>query len=179
MWIVILLAVLAAGAAHWYVATANRFAQLAVKVAEAGSGIDVALTRRWDTLTKMLDVTKGYAKHEAETLGGIVTLRQGMTLGEKRDALAKMDDVMGKLNVLVENYPDLKASENFKQLQIGVTEAEDNLQAARRIYNMNVSQFNQLLMSWPMSIVGRRRGYDPMDFFEAEAHKRQDVKMRF
>jgi LemA protein len=163
----------------WYISTRNRFARLAVKVTESDSGIDVALTKRYDTLTKMLDVTKGYAKHEAEVLANIVKLRGGMSMAERGEANRKMDELAGRLNILAEGYPELKASENYKQLQLSVTDVEEHLQAARRIYNMNVSAFNQLLASWPASMVGSGMGCAPKDFFEADERKKQDVKMEF
>ena len=163
----------------WYVMTMNRFATIAVKITESDSGIDVALTKRFDTLTKMLDVTKAYAKHEAEVLANIVQLRKGMGMGERAVANQQMDELAGRINILAESYPELKASENFKQLQLAVSEVEEHLQAARRIYNMNVSLFNQLLATWPSGIVGRQRGHTPQTFFEAEAHKKEDVKLNF
>jgi LemA protein len=174
-----LIGVIAVGVILWYVSTRNRFARLAVKITESDSGIDVALTKRYDTLTKMLDVTKGYAKHEAEVLANIVKLRRGMSMDERGAANRQMDELAGKINILAEGYPELKASENYKQLQISVTEVEEHLQAARRIYNMNVSQFNQLLVTWPASVVGSQMGQRPKDFFEAEVHKKADVKMNF
>ncbi len=163
----------------WYVITMNRFAAIAVKITESDSGIDVALTKRFDTLTKMLDVTKSYAKHEAEVLANIVQLRKGMAMAERSAANQQMDELAGRINILAESYPELKASENFKQLQFAVSEVEEHLQAARRIYNMNVSLFNQLLATWPSGIVGRQRGHTPQSFFEAEAHKKEDVKLNF
>jgi LemA protein len=163
----------------WYVSTRNRFARLAVKITESDSGIDVALTKRYDTLTKMLDVTKGYAKHEAEVLANVVKLRGGMSMAERGEANRKMDELAGRLNILAEGYPELKASENYKQLQISVTDVEEHLQAARRIYNMNVSAFNQLLASWPAGMVGSGMNHTPKDFFEADERKKQDVKMDF
>ncbi|MDR3279774.1 MAG: LemA family protein [Synergistaceae bacterium] len=163
----------------WYISTRNRFARLAVKITESDSGIDVALTKRYDTLTKMLDITKGYAKHEAEVLANIVKLRGGMSMAERGEANRQMDELSGKLNILAENYPALKASENYKELQRSVSDVEEHLQAARRIYNMNVSYFNQLLAVWPASIVGNGMGQTKKDFFEAEEHKKQDVEMKF
>jgi LemA protein len=167
------------GVAAWYVSTMNAFARLAVKVAESDSGIDVALTKRYDTLTKMLDVTKAYAKHEAETLAQIVRLRKGMSVNEMMEANHQMDEVMGRINVLAESYPELKSSENFRQLQVSITEVEEHLQAARMIYNMNVSAFNQLLVSCPASIVGNMNRHTSKVFFEAEEQKKSDVKMQF
>jgi LemA protein len=147
------------GVVIWYIWTMNLFARLAVKVNESDSGIDVALTKRFDTLTKMLDVTKAYARHEVEVLANTVTLRRGMTMGERTEANRQMDRLAGRINALAEAYPDLKASEVFVGLQRAVVEVEEHLQAARRIYNMNVSSFNQLLVSWPAGIVGRWRGH--------------------
>ncbi len=163
----------------WYITMRNRFENLAVKIAESDSGIDIALTRRYNALTKMLDVAKGYAKHEAELLGAIVRLRKGMNIVEKQAANEQMDELSGKISVVAEDYPELKANESYKQLQLAVADVEDNLQAARRIYNMNVSLFNQLLASLPAGLIGKARGHAPKAFFEAEEYKKQDVKMAF
>lgn len=165
--------------AIWYIATMNRFARIAVKITESDSGIDVALTKRFDTLTKMLDATKAYAKHETSVLADIVRLRKGMPTSEKIVANQQMDELAGRISILAESYPELKASENFKQLQIAIAEVEEHLQAARRIYNMNVSLFNQLLATWPSGIVGRQRGHTPKVFFAVDEHKKQDVAMNF
>jgi LemA protein len=163
----------------WYVSTMNAFARLAVKITESDSGIDVALTKRFDTLTKTLDVCKAFAKHETELLTNLVKLRKGMSIDEKSEASQQMDEVSGKINVMAEAYPELKSSENFKQLQLAITEVEEHLQAARRIYNMNVSSFNQLLAAWPSGMVGRGSGHSPKGFFQAEERKKEDVKMAF
>jgi LemA protein len=172
-------AVAVAAVIVWYVSTMNAFQRLAVKVTESDSGIDVALTKRFDTLTKTLDVCKAYAKHETELLSSLVKLRKGMNMDEKNEANRQMDEVSGKINVMAEAYPELKSSENFKQLQFAITDVEEHLQAARRIYNMNVSSFNQLLAAWPSSAVGRGRGHTPKAFFQAEERKKEDVKMEF
>lgn len=163
----------------WFIMTMNTFARLAVKVTESDSGIEVALTKRFDTLTKMLDVTKAYAKHESETLAQLVKLRKGMSPEEKTAANRKMDEIAGGINVLAESYPELRSSENFKELQKAIAEVEEHLQAARRIYNMNVSAFNQLLVTWPASIVGDARGHSAKVFFQAEDEKKEDLKMAF
>ena len=176
-----LFAVLAAvgGAALWYIMTMNRFARLLVKIREADSGIEVALTRRFDTLTRMLDVTRSYARHEADTLGNIVNLRLGMSMTQRSDADSQMDVLRGKINLLAEAYPELRSSENFRVLQVSIAEIEEGLQAVRRIYNMNVSRFNQLLVTWPDSIVGHIHGHKKQAFFKAEENKKQDVTMLF
>jgi len=163
----------------WYIATRNRIVRAEVKINEAESGIDVALTKRYDVLTKMLDATKGYAKHERETLGEVVNLRKGMTMNERNQANAKMDELLGRINVLVENYPELKASENFKQLQKSIMDVEEHLQAARRLYNGNVTIFNNIIVAFPSSVVAGMMGRGKKEFFKAEAQKKADVKMDF
>jgi LemA protein len=163
----------------WAIMVRNRFVRLLVKINEADSGIEVALTKRYDTLVKMLDVTKGYAKHESVVLANTVRLRKGMSALERTQLSGQMDELTGRISILAENYPDLKASENFKQLQISVTEAEEHLQAARRLYNMNVSQFNQLLVAWPPNMIGWLMKLKTKDFFEAEKLKKDDVKLTF
>ena len=180
VYVVVIAVVAVLGTIFWYISTMNRFARLAVKVTESDSGIDVALTKRFDTLSKTLDVCKAYAKHETELLMNLVKLRKGhMSLDEKNEANRCMDEVSGKISIMAEAYPELKSSENFKQLKLAIADAEEHLQAARRIYNMNVSQFNQLLVTWPSSIVGRQKGHTSKEFFQAEERKKSDVKMDF
>lgn len=163
----------------WYIKTCNRLNRAIVKIDEADSGIDVALTKRYDVLTKMLDVAKGYAKHEKETLGEVIKLRKGMSIAEKQEANNKMTDTLGKINVLAEAYPELKSSENFKALQLSIADVEEHLQAARRLYNANISSYNQDIVAFPTSIVAGMKGFTKKEFFEAEDAKKEDVKMEF
>jgi LemA protein len=102
-----------------------------------------------------------------------------MNIEQKTEVNRQMDELAGRINVLAEAYPDLKASVVFKELQGAISEVEEHLQAARRIYNMNVSSFNQLLASWPSGVVGGGHGHAPKEFFEAEERKKTDVKMEF
>ncbi|MFZ2538867.1 MAG: LemA family protein [Oscillospiraceae bacterium] len=163
----------------WWIATGNKFKQLLVKIDEASSGIDVALTKRYDTLAKLIDITKAYAKHEVETLEKIVNLRKGMTVSEKNDINAKLDNMQNKISVIAESYPELKSSENFKQLQVSVVDVEEHLQASRRLYNSNVSLLNQLIVTFPKSLVSKSMHLAKQDFFAAEEVKKADVAMKF
>lgn len=163
----------------WYISTCNRLKRAIIKIDEADSGIDIALTKRYDVLTKMLDVAKGYAKHEKETLGEVIKLRKGMSIAEKQEANNKMTDTLGKINVLAEAYPELKSSENFKALQLSISDVEEHLQAARRLYNANISSYNQDIVTFPTSIVAGMKGFTKKEFFEAEDAKKEDVKMEF
>ena len=96
----------------WYIVVLNNIKKAKLKVEEANSNIDVALTKRHDTLTKMLDVVKGYTKHEKETLIEIVNIRNGMTINEKNELINQLNDNYEQIKILVENYPDLKSNEN-------------------------------------------------------------------
>jgi len=125
----------------------------------------------------MIDVVKSYAKHEKETMFEVIELRKGMTTVEKTEANNKMNANMEKINVLAENYPELKSSENFNTLQKSIADTEEHLQAARRMYNSNVSALNQMIVSFPISIVASSKGLTKKDFFEAEEAKKEDVKI--
>lgn len=157
----------------------NNLNKALVKIDEADSGIDVALTKRYDVLTKMIETVKGYAKHEKEVLFDVVKIRKGMTIEEKNEANKQMDETLSKINVLAENYPDLKASENFKTLQDSITDVEEHLQAARRLYNANISSYNQMIVTFPISIIAGSKGLTKKEFFVAEEHKKQDVEIKF
>ncbi len=175
----IALAVIAIIVLIWAIVTGNKFRRMNIKIDEAESGIDVALTKRYDTLTKMLDVTRAYAAHEVSTFEKVINLRRGMSMAERNEANATMDQMEGRINVLAENYPELRSSEVFVSLQSAISDAEAHLQAARRLYNANVSSFNQLLVSFPSSIIGNSQKLVKREFFEAEPLKRNDVAMSF
>ncbi len=161
----------------WWIGTMNGLRRLQVKIEEALSGIDVALTKRFDTLTKMMDVARSYAKIEKETILDAVKLRRNMSMTERNDATQAMNDAQKQLNILAEAYPQLTANENFRQLQIAIMDVEEHLQASRRVYNSNVSQLNQKIVTFPTSIVASQCGITRNAFFEAESAKREDVTM--
>ena len=169
------------GIVAWIISTRNSFARMNVKIDEAESGIDVALTKRYDTLTKMHQTVKNYVEHERKTLKEIVKMRNPRdcrTIAEKNAANATMDAAERSLNVVMEQYPQLKADALMVRLQDSVQEVEDNLAASRRIYNSNVSIFNQKLKSFPSSIIGRNAGYTEREFFKAEEGKKRDVDLK-
>jgi LemA protein len=168
----------------WWISTRNWFNQTKVKIDEAKSSIDISLTKRYDLLTKSLATVKGYAKHEYETITKTIELRnaprvQDMSMKEKSELAGKINEASHQLNVVMENYPDLKASENFSKLQLQIQDCEDNLQASRRIFNSNVSIYNQKLVTFPSSLVANSMHLTKEDFFEAEAAKKEDVKIEF
>lgn len=174
---IIAIIIIAAVVLLWFVSTSNNFKRCRIKVEESQSGIEVALTKRYDTLTKMLDVAKGYMKHEQETLTQVIRLRKGMSLGEMQEASSQMDQLSSQIQLTAESYPELRSSEMFSNLQHAISDAEEHLQAARRLYNANVTQFNTMREVFPSSLLGKK--YPKYDLFEAEAHKKADVEMKF
>ena len=115
--LLIILAVIVVILVIWYISTLNSLNRAIVKIDEADSGIDVALTKRYDVLTKMMDVVKSYAKHEKETLFEVINLRKGMSIAEKNEVNSKMSQNFERINILAESYPELKSSENYQVLQ--------------------------------------------------------------
>lgn len=163
----------------WYIKTSNMLKQKPVEIEQAVSNIDVSLAKRADTLKKQLDVTKGYAKHEFDTLTTVVNLRKGMSIEELQEASAKMDEVQARINAVAESYPELRSSENFIQLQKTINTCEADLSATRRIYNANVAEFNKMIVTFPTTIVAKKLGCQKYISFEATQSQRADVEMKF
>lgn len=162
----------------WYIVTFNKLKRSVIKINEAISGIDVALVKRHDILIKMIEVVKAYAEHERKVIFEVTQLRTNMSIKEKTAANKNMDENFEKVNLIAENYPDLKASENYKKLQQSIIDVEDHLQAARRLYNSNVSSYNQLIASFPTIIVAKIHNMVEKDFFEASDEEKELVKVK-
>ena len=126
--LVILIAVI------WAITTVNDFKRKEIKIDEALSGIEVALTKRYDMLTKLLDTSKGYMEHETELYTKVISLRKGMSLAEMGQADREIGQLAGQFFAVAENYPNLRSSDVFLELQRGIRDAEEHLQAARRLY---------------------------------------------
>lgn len=166
----------------WMITTLNSFRRMVVKINESESSIDVALTKRFDLLTKMFQAAKGYMKHETETLLKVVEMRQPdhvSPMEDKQNFANEITKGLQAINVVLEQYPDLKASQNVAKLQDAALEVEENLQAARRVYNSNVSYYNQKVVVFPSNVIANWKKFEKRAFFEAEALKRADVKLDF
>ena len=162
---------------YWCIRTVNDFKRKEIRVQEGLSGVEVALTKRYDMLTKMLDTAKGYMTHESELFEKVIALRRGMSIAEMNDAQQQMDALSGKFFAMAENYPELRSSDVFAELQRGIRDAEEHLQAARRLYNSNVTAYNTAIAMFPAKLLAGSR--QPKEFFVADASKREDVKMSF
>ena len=160
-----------------FIGTYNKIKRLKNKVLEASSGIDVALAKRYSVLTEMIEVVKGYIKHEKSTFVELVKLRSEMTIKEKVEANNIMDQNANKIGVLVEKYPDLKAVDSFVNLQKALVDVEEHLQAARRLYNSNVTLYNNLLESFPSLIVANMISANKQEYFKASDEEKKNVSL--
>jgi LemA protein len=175
--LIVILALIVIILLGWLISTGNKFKRSALKIDEALSGIEVALTKRFDTLTKMLDIAKGYAKHEQEAFTQVIALRKGMSVDELQSASAQLDRTAAQINAVAEGYPELRSSDVFVELQGGVRDAEEHLQAARRLYNSNVTAYNTAIVMYPASIIANAKHLKKRELFAADEAKKADVKM--
>lgn len=150
----------------------NRFVKQTNRADEAWSDIDVQLERRHDLIPNLINTVKGYAEHERETLESVTESRtQAMEaegLEDKKQAENQLTEALKSLFAVSENYPDLKANENFLELQRELSDTENKIQAARRFYNTNVMDLNTSLNSFPHNIIGKMFGFKERDYFELE-----------
>jgi LemA protein len=154
------------------------------RVDEAWSGIDVQLKRRHDLIPNLVEAVKGYATHERETFEKVTQARAGAMQAEgvqqTAQAESALTQALGGLRVVAEQYPELRATENFQQLQNQLSELEDEIQAARRIYNSNVQSYNTKIQQFPMSIVADQGGFTDKEFFEiADDSEREAPQVSF
>jgi LemA protein len=152
------------------------------RVDQAYSSIEVQLTQRYDLIPKLVETVKQYMGHERGLLEDITRLRtealRATTPAEKIGKDNELTMALGRLNVTMENYPQLRASENFVQLQRSLNEVEEQLAAARRSYNGAVTDYNNAVQTFPSSLIAQSLNFDLRQMFVAEDKKRADVDMR-
>lgn len=167
----ILILVLLAALAAWAVFAYNRLVRLRNQVRAGWSDIDVQLMRRHDLVPRLVEAVRAYAGHEKALLENVTALRAQAMATQSPARLAEVERALeqgiGRLVVIQEAYPDLKASENFLQLQRGLVEVEDHLQYARRFYNGAVRENNDGVQRVPDVLVARAFGFREAEFFEA------------
>jgi len=178
----IILAVLAI-ALVWLVALYNGLIKFRNRTDEAYSDIDVQLKRRYDLIPNLMETVKGYMQHEAGTLQKVTEARatamHAGTMAEKAQAENQLTETLKSLFAVSENYPDLKASQNFLQLQDELSDTENKIQAARRFYNGQVRDFNTKIQTFPNNIFAGILNFKKYEFFEAEAKEKENVKIKF
>ncbi len=177
----VLIAVLAVVAVVllWAMAAYNRFVRLRVRAEESWRDIDTQLKRRWDLIPNVVEAVKGYATHEREVFERVTQARaqgQAATTPKEQDAAeAQLRGAMMNLFAVAEAYPQLKANENFLQLQNSLGELEDSIQKSRRYYNAVVRDFNTALQVFPGSIIAGLFGFKPREFFTLEDQAQREA----
>ena len=177
----LLSAILAVALLAWAMMLFNRLVRLRNQVRTAWADIDVQLTRRHDLVPALVAAVKGYASHEGALLEAVTTLRAQATAerapGRLGDVEGRLEHALGRLVALKEAYPDLKANQNFSQLQRDLVEVEESLQYARRFYNGAVRDYNDAVQRVPDLLVARSCGFNAAEFFQADEAQRAAVKV--
>ena len=159
----------------------NRLVRDRNRVSAAWSDIDVQLTRRHELVPRLVETVKAYAGHERATLEAVTELRRQSStvsrLADKAGLEDKLEQGVQKLIVLAEAYPDLKASQNFIELQNELVEIEDHLQYARRFYNGAVRILNTRIETVPDVIIAKLFGYQPAEYFEADNRAAPEISL--
>lgn len=179
-----LLLAVVVGLILWAVGLYNGLVRRKTVVGEAWSGIDAQLKRRADLIPNLVETVKGYATHERETFDELTRLRAAGQADGNVEKRAQTEQAIaaaiGKVMAVAENYPALRASENFQTLQADLADIEDQIQLARRYYNGAVRDYNVMVQQFPSNLVARQTGFSTATFFEIEdARDRAVPKVSF
>lgn len=155
--------------------TYNKLIKLKNSIKQSESGIDVYLNQRFDLIPNLVECVKEYAKHEKELLENLTEMRAGYLRNKNIKDAEKLNNGINNIIAVAENYPDLKASEQFLNLQNNLIKMESQLQAARRIYNNDITKYNIAIESIPTNIIAKLFGFNKMDLFQIEEYKRQNI----
>ena len=172
IWIVILIVILL-GIIFLY----NYLVRLNIRFQNAWSQIDNQLKRRADLIPNLVEVTKGYAKHESEVLTNIAKIRSESTMSQMALQSEKVSNSLNNLLAVAEGYPDLKANEVFKNLQIELTGTEDKIAFARQFYNDTVQHYNSAIMMFPSNIMAKILKYTEKEYFKVSEADKKEVKV--
>lgn len=167
----------------WLLTTYNRLVTLRNRVKEAWSQIDVQLKRRSSLIPNLVETVKGYAKHEKEVFENVTKARSALmgakNPGEAADANNQLTGALKSLFAVAEAYPNLRASENFKQLQDELSDTETKVAASRQFYNTNVLDLNNSIETFPSVLIANMFGFQKADFFQASEEEKKDVEVKF
>ena len=177
--IVLILIIVLAG---YVVAVYNGLIVSKNRVKEAFSDVNIQLKRRYDLIPNLVETVKGYASHESQTLEKVIQARNMAMAAQKGDLKeqAKAENILSgtlkSLFAVSENYPELKANQNFLKLQFELTDTEDKIKAARRFYNTNVLALNNKIEMFPSNIIAQMFAFKKQEFFELDEDEAQTAK---
>lgn len=167
----------------WLVLVYNGLITFKNRVDEAWSDIGVQLKRRYDLIPNLISTVKGYATHERELLENVTKARTAaMGAQDPKESAEKenmLSDTLKSLFAVSENYPDLKANQNFLELQRELTDTEDKIQASRRFYNGNVRDFNTKIQVFPTNLVAGMLKFEEYNFFEVAENEKENIEVKF
>ncbi len=168
----------------WLIGVYNGLIRLKNRVKEAWADIDVQLKRRYDLIPNLMETVKGYMKHEEGVLTKVTEARAAAmgakSIEDKAKAENMLSETLKSLFAVSESYPDLKASQNFLQLQDEISDTENKIQASRRFYNTQVRDFNTKIEVFPTNMIAGMLKFKAWDFFEIEDQKEKEVpKVKF
>jgi LemA protein len=176
--VIIVVVVLILLAVFYYIAKRNGIISSRNRVDESWSGIDVQLKRRHDLVPNLVETVKGYASHESQVFEKVTQARAdsmaATSVQDTATAETKLTGALTDLRAVAENYPNLKATENFQQLSRNLSELEDEIQASRRIYNSNVQSYNTDIQQFPGSIIANQGNFTARQYFEIEDKSERD-----
>lgn len=165
------------------VALYNKLAKQKLVVEEATADIETFLKQRYDMIPNLVEIVKGYAKHEKETFEQVTKMRsQAMSAGslsEKMEIEDQLSKAVSKIIAVAESYPELKANTNFLDLQNSLKALEDDIQKARRFYNGTARDFNTLIAVFPNNLLAGVLGFKKQPFFEASEEEKKNVDIKF
>lgn len=167
----------------WFLAVYNGLVTLRNRVREAWSQIDVQLKRRSSLIPNLVETVKGYAKHEKEVFENVTKARSALmgaqSLGDKAKANDQLSGALKSLFAVAEGYPELKASENFKELQQEISDTETKVAASRQFYNTNVLDLNNTIETMPTALIANSFGFKKEEFFKATEEEKADINVKF
>jgi len=180
---VIVIAVIVLVLVAFFWGTYNGLVRARINVKEAWSGIDVQLKRRSSLIPNLVETVKAYAAHERDTLENVTRARAMLDTAQSPHEAAEADNILtGALRSLFavsEAYPELKADQNFRELQRELTDTEDKIAYARQFYNTNVGNYNEKIQVFPNVFLANMFNFEPSEFYEAEQASREDISVSF
>jgi LemA protein len=183
IWVVIVIVVVVVLLLLWLVAMYNKLVRLRNRSENAWAQVDVQLRKRYDLIPNLIETVKGYAAHERETFEAVTNARvqaqQAQSVAQQAQAENVLTAALGRLFAVAEAYPQLRATENFQQLQAALSDVESNIAVARQVYNDTVLSYENALETFPTSVIAGMFNFRPREYFQTEEGTREAPRVDF